>query len=228
MYLLRDGVALADCIIRAANPEETVLEIITCPGCGKPLQLPSDWLGTTTTCPHCKCYFNAPTKKADGTLTEPYLLRRNPFAQSRTVLPGLLLVMFSLFTLFINSVQMVRTFADLEQFAQRTKEDFEQQAKQREKEEDKQAMLDLIPVTIKWLPWLRVVFVLMSLVSLAGGIALIRRRNHVLALFGSFLALFHVANYCCFGGIPVGAYALFVLFNPQVRAEFNRNVTTEK
>lgn len=202
------------------------MEVITCPGCQKPLRLPTEWLGTNTSCPHCKCHFTAPVRQADGTLSVATRLRHNPFAQSRLVLPAMLLLFFGLFTLFINTTQMLRAYTDPERFAQRTQADFEEMVRNVKDDEQRQEVLDRIPVFVKWLPPLSIVFMLQSLLSVAGAISMLRRWSHSLALLGAFAAVFHLAYFCCAGGIPVGAFALFVLFNPNARAEFSNKRAT--
>ena len=49
---------------------------------------------------------------------------------------------------------------------------------------------------------------------------MIRKRWHSVAMLGSVAAMFNVLNYFCIGGMPIGAWALFVLMNPVVREQF--------
>lgn len=190
---------------------------VICPNCQKPIRIPDDVLGQKAKCPFCKCHFRAPVRTPEG-LTEPILLKRNPFAQSRTFGPGALLLFVGLVGTLTNVVELARTYSDPEAFAKRTRDDFAEMAARGEPPK----LEEYGELTVKWLPVARWGFAGMSLLTAAAGVCLLRRRRHGLAMIGSVAAMFNVANCCCVFGFPAGAWALFVLMNPEVRALFQR------
>jgi hypothetical protein len=185
------------------------VESVTCPGCQKPIRVPDEVLGQTAKCPFCKCHFHAPVRTPEG-LTDPVLVRRNPFGESRTFGPGMALVFVGLLGVLTNAVKVGKIFADREAFAQQVREDF-----------DRSPFQEYTEPTIRWMPFVRLGFLGLSGLVVAAGVALLARRWHGLAMIGAAAALFNVANYCCFLGFPAGAWALFVLRDPTVRAQFN-------
>lgn len=192
------------------------MESIDCPGCKRPIRIPAEVLGQRAQCPFCKCHFRAPIRNSEGGLTTPSLIRRNPFAQSRTFGPGALLMFVGLVGLVANAANIARTYADPEAFAKQTREDFAEMARRG----DSPKLEEYGEVTVTWLPIARIGFLALSLLTTAGAIAMLRQRRHGLALMGSVAALFNVANCCCVLGFPAGAWALYVLRNPEVRAQF--------
>jgi hypothetical protein len=64
------------------------------------------------------------------------------------------------------------------------------------------------------------VFGLFSLAQLVGGLSLLKGRYYPLALLGAIVALVNCGDPCCLVSAPVGIWALVVLFDPNVRAEF--------
>jgi hypothetical protein len=187
------------------------LESITCPGCQKPIRVPPDVLGQRAQCPFCKSHFQAPVRTADGTLTTPTLVRRNPFGQSRTFGPGAALIFVGLLGVITNTVQVVRAYADPDEFERQVRRDLEQMN-----------LADYVERTIRWMPMVRAGFLILSALVFAGGVATLRKRRHGLAMLGSLGALFNVASCCCVLGFPAGAWALYVLKDPQVRAQFDQ------
>ena len=186
------------------------MESITCPGCQKPIRVPIDVLGQRAQCPFCKCHFDAPVRNADGTLTAPRLIRRNPFAASRTSGPGTGLLFVGLLAMVSNGVQVGRAYSDPEKFAEETREFFAR------------AQLPDPERTVKWMPIARVGFLMLSVLVAAAGVAVLTRRLHGLAMLGSVGALFLVTDCCCVLGFPVGAWSLYVLRDPAVQAQFRR------
>ncbi|WP_020472193.1 hypothetical protein [Zavarzinella formosa] len=219
--------------------------VITCPACGKNVQLPDEMLGERAVCPYCKSLFKAPARLADGTLTPATLQRTNPFAKSRAFAPGLLLVLFGSLSLIWNGAHALQAQLDPVAFERQTREDFAQmaqfmkQSELKDKDPEDPAVVanaeakaaefnQKADVTIRWLPWFRVLFMGLSIVSLLGGLGMVRRRWHSLAMLGSVAAMFNVLNYFCLGGMPIGAWALFVLMNPAVRDQFHGAKPTAK
>jgi hypothetical protein len=191
------------------------VEPVTCPGCQKVIRVPEDVLGQTAKCPFCKCHFRAPVRTPLG-LMDPVLLRRNPFARSRTFGPGAMLLFVGLLGMLTNVVELAKIHTDREAFGKRTRDDFAAMAERSKTPE----LEEYGEVTVRWLPVARWGFLGLSLTTLAGGIAMLRQRAHGMAMLGSVAALFNVANCCCLLGFPAGAWGMFVLMNPEVRALF--------
>lgn len=192
------------------------MESITCPGCQKPIRVPDDVLGKRAQCPFCKCQFRAPVRNSGGELTAPVLLPKRLFAQSRTVGPGVLLLVVGLLSTLMTGVDIARATADPEAFAAKTREYFDQLAETRKSPE----LREFGETTIKWLPVARVVFLSLGLLTAAGGLSMIRQRYHGLAMLGSVAAFFNVYCYICILGFPIGGWCLFVLMDPEVRKQF--------
>lgn len=192
------------------------MESINCPGCAKPIRVPDDVLGKRAQCPFCKSHFRAPIRSADGSLSTPVLFRKNPFAESRTLAPGTLLILVGLLSVLTSSVDIARSSADPEAFAAKTREFFEQMAEKQKSPE----LRDIGETTIKYLPVARIVFLILGLSTVAGGLATVRRRYHGLAMLGSVAALFNVYCYICILGFPIGGWALFTLMDREVRMQF--------
>lgn len=197
------------------------MEAVTCPGCQKPIRVPPDVLGQTAKCPFCKCHFRAPVRTSDG-LTEPLLLRRNVFGRHRTVLPATIMLMSGLVGIFSNSVAVLQSQFDPEQFEANTRAYFERVAEQRQAEEDRDRVRAMVPGAIRWVPVVRVAAALLSIFSVAGAVAMLRKRAYSLAIAASFATMFNLAlaNCCCVASIFIGGYSLYVLMDPEVRAEF--------
>lgn len=211
--------------------------VITCPACGKSVQLPEDMLGQQAVCPYCKSLFAAPARQADGALSPAVLKRTNPFAGNRTVAPGLMLLLIGGISLLWTGVQTGRALLDPEAFAAGIREDFnygadvvkkrgmegkaaDDQEARDAAEANAAALASKAEVTVRWLPVARAVFMGLAVMTILGGVSMLRRRNHPLAMLGSVAAMFNVLNFCCVAGMPAGAYSLFVLMNPAVRDQF--------
>jgi hypothetical protein len=193
------------------------LESITCPGCSKLIRIPDDVLGQIAQCPFCKCQFDAPVRTADGGLTAPVLRRRNPFGERR-IAPGVLLFFTGLLSLLTNGFQAAEAYVNPAAFEEQTRDFFEKAAERSNAPE----LRDKIPVTLEWLPRVRVACALLGLITIAGAVAILRARRHSLAMIGSLAAMFNIANCCCFANILIGGWAIYTLLNPEVRAQFNR------
>jgi hypothetical protein len=181
--------------------------------------VPEDVLGQTAKCPFCKCHFKAPIRTPEG-LTAPVLLRRNPFARNRTAFPALLMLMVGLAGLINNAAVALKSYFDRPAFEASTREFFEQLAGQATSDEDREQIRARLPAALKWGPTVRAASATLSLVTIAGAVAMLRRRVYGLALFSSFVTMLNLANVCCCASVIVGGYALYVLMDPEVRASF--------
>ncbi len=212
--------------------------VITCPACGKSVQLPDDMLGQSAVCPYCKSLFTAPARQDDGTLSIPVLRRTNPFADAPTRGPGLMMVLIGSVSLLFNGVELSRILLDWPAFQDRTRAQYAKDAETvrmvelKDKDADDPAVREAADAkaaeyaghaetTIRWWPPARGVFMGMGLLTALGGAAMIGRKRHPLAMLGCVAAMFNVMNYCCIPGMPVGAYSLYLLMNPAVRDSFS-------
>ncbi len=194
------------------------MEAVNCPGCQRAVRVPADVLGQVARCPFCKCHFRAPVGTGD-TLADPVLLRRNPFAGSPTFGPGALILFVGLLGVLTNVVSIAKSLSDPDGFTQKTRDDFDAMAER----SDNPKLRDYGELTVKWLPRAHFAFLGLSALTVGAGVSMLRQRWHGLAMVGSFVALFNVANCCCLLGFPAGGWALFVLMNPEVRKLFGPN-----
>ena len=197
------------------------MEAVTCPGCQKPVRVPPEVLGQTARCPFCKCHFQAPVRTSEG-LTEPVLLRRNLFGRNKTVFPATLMLLVGLVGLLNNGVVALQSQFDPEVFEAHTRDFFEQLAGRAQDDDQREAIRAKIPAALRWGPIARAGFATLGLVSIIGGVAMLRKRAYSFAVFAGFAAMFNMAlpSCCCVLSIVVGGYSLYVLMDPEVRAEF--------
>jgi hypothetical protein len=196
-------------------PRGPALESTVCPNCRQVIRLPAEVLGQTAQCPFCKCHFRAPIRTPDG-LTEPVLIRRNLFAK-RAFAPGIALLLYGLLGLLFNGVQAVRGYADPETLNREMRDELEKAAERTNTPE----LREMIEPTLTWWPRIRLASAALSLVTIAGAVSMLREKRHGLAMLGGVTAMFNVASCCCFIGIALGGWSLFVLMNPDVRAGFD-------
>lgn len=190
------------------------MESTVCPNCRKTIRIPSDVLGQTAQCPFCKCHFRAPIRTPEG-LTEPVLIRRNLFA-NRLSAPAIALLFYGLAGFLFNGLQAARSYANPEVFEQEMRNQLEEAAERANRPE----LREKIDLTLKWWPRIRVASAALSLVTIGGAVSMLQEKRHGLAMLGSVIAMFNVASCCCFIGIVLGGWSLFVLKNPEVRARF--------
>jgi hypothetical protein len=191
------------------------LESTVCPSCRKAVRIPADVLGQTAQCPFCKCHFRAPIRTPEG-LTEPVLIRRNLFA-NRLVAPAIALLFYGLIGLLFNGVQAVRGYTDPDTLEREMRDALENAAERSNMPE----LREKIPPTLKWWPRIRLASAALSLVTIAGAVSMLQEKRHGLAMLGSVIAMFNVASCCCFVGLVLGGWSLFVLMNPNIRARFS-------
>lgn len=205
-------------------------EVIPCPSCRHDVRVPESLFGQPVRCPACKAYFTAPTRDSQGILGNPELLTEPPplvraanspppeVSQSSIFLPAVLLLLVGIIGTLVSGVGAARALNDPEAAKRAQLEAMKQvfKALQVEFPEDlgKDAGDSLIPVLIA-------AFVV-SVLPLAGAIAMLKTRYWWLALTGSFFAVINFSNCCCAIGAPVGIYCLIKLFDPQIRMLFRR------
>jgi DNA-directed RNA polymerase subunit RPC12/RpoP len=195
----------------------TTLETIACPGCGKTIGVPHDQLEKVAGCPHCKTRFLA--SKPDDGPAAARLVKRNPFAGSRAILPGWVMFFFGLLAFGVNITLALNAFTDHEKFVESLTKSFQDAA---EAAKDP-SIMDRLEITITWYPWIRLFSSMLGLMGLVGGIGMIRTRWHTLAMFGCFATMLNVIGCCCIN-LPIGGWALFVLMNPEVKTLFDQKM----
>lgn len=197
------------------------MQPVTCPGCQKPIRVPDDVLGQTARCPFCKCHFTAPVRTLEG-LTEPVLLRRNLFARSKSVFPATLMLLVGLVGLVNNGVVALQSQLAPDLFEANTRDFFEQIANRAQDEDQREAIRARIPAALRWGPIVRAGFAALGLVSVAGAVAMLRKRAYSFAILAGFATMFNMAlpSCCCVLSILIGGYSLYVLMDPEVRATF--------
>jgi hypothetical protein len=63
-------------------------------------------------------------------------------------------------------------------------------------------------------------FAAVSLVITLGGVGLLLRKWHRLAVLSCFLSMLNLGFFCCLMGLPIGIFALVKLLDPEVKSEF--------
>jgi hypothetical protein len=175
-------------------------------------------LGQRAQCPFCKCHFQAPIFNAEGSLSEPRLHRASPFA-NRRVTPAIILLFASVLGAGQNLLQVGQASFDPQAYEEQTR----QQLEKAKEQFDDPNQRNIVERTLTWRPRIQIASAVLSLVSLAGSIAMLRARRHGLAMLGSVVGMFNIANCCCFANILIGGWALSTLIKPDVRAEFEAN-----
>jgi hypothetical protein len=191
------------------------VEIITCPACQKPLRLPPEFIGRRTRCPECRALFLGPVRDSAGVLGQPQLLRANPFRKAPLILPGVLLIFMGLANILVNAVALGEAYSDPEKHRQKHTEQFEARAASKDPE-----IIQRLESTLVWWPRIRILFVAFGVLTVLGGVAILLKKWHGLAMIGSVVSMFNVTPPLCCGSLPAGAIALMFLFNPDVRKQF--------
>jgi hypothetical protein len=206
------------------------IEVIYCPVCRNKLRIPEDLLGTEVQCPECKTQFLAPPPppgRASGEATEPQRTLERYGARTEidesgaqqngnvagarnlnvwVTVAGLLQVGASGLGLLAAAFRFVLAYSPEMQRAMMQNNPFAAMA----------GKDDLKPTLLLF----GVVFGLVSLIGVGGGLAMAARRGYILALIGSFAAVVNLGDCCCLLTAPVGALSLYFLFQPDVRASF--------
>ncbi|MBM3981654.1 MAG: hypothetical protein FJ304_15530 [Planctomycetes bacterium] len=211
-------------------------EVIACPACKHLLRVPLDWLGTEVRCPECKALFLAPVRE-NGALSEPVLLARanqqlggapaRRKADLMLMLPafGLLLCGFAGFV--INAILAYLMFTDpagatgwaRNQMPALRQAGFGTDGTPEEKAaEDERNAAQLAAVYRVLIP----VALVLSAITLAGGLATMLRRGYRLAQIGCVAAALNVAHGCCVPGALFGLWGLLMLGSEEGREHFAR------
>lgn len=191
------------------------MDVITCPACQKPLRLPPEFIGRRTRCPECRALFLGPVRDSAGVLGQPQLLRANPFRKAPLILPGVLLIFMGAASVLWNAVALGEAFSNPEEHRRKTAQQFEERAAAKEPE-----VIERLESTLVWWPRIRILFIAFGLITVMGGVAILLKRWHGLAMIGSVVSIFNVTPPIWCASLPAGALALMFLFNPDVRKQF--------
>jgi hypothetical protein len=71
-------------------------------------------------------------------------------------------------------------------------------------------------------------FAVVSIVVVAGAIAMLTRKLYGLGMTGSILAILNIGNCCCLLGLPFGIWSLVVLARPEVRELFEDSAPSNR
>ena len=160
--------------------------------------------------------FHGPTKLPDGTYTPAKLILRNPFARSKAIMPGFVLLALGISSFIANGTMAIKAYADPEAFAERTQNEFGQMAEQK----NMQSLREQIPAAIEWIPRIRATCAILGVVTVIGSIGMIRQRWYILAVLGCIAAMANIANICFILGVPIGGWGLLVILSREVKSQF--------
>jgi hypothetical protein len=218
---------------------------IFCPNCNNKLRVPDELMSQPVQCPKCAAMFTAPPPLGRaGELTMPAeserfrdrpperefqpalddFSRREPnewedeqrpapaFNRTKVTIPAIGLIATAVFHLLINAYQLIVSLMQPEQL--------------RKKFQDAMAMafggaappinLDIVKLNIIFAS----LFVLLSLFQAIGGVAMMRMRGYSLAVIGAAVGMINCNTGCCLLSIPIGIWALIILMQSDVKANF--------
>lgn len=212
------------CVVYLVNMR---IETIFCPACRHKLSIPEELMGQPVQCPECRSTFVGPPL-APGSPDDrgmprersgPYFgspeefnppPRRDEAGDSNyaalTMVAGLAMVAVSGLGLLVNGLKLLVAFSP-------------QLLRLATQNNPMGAMPAGVDVKSLFLI-MGFIFGMVSVVSLAGGLAMIRRRGYALAMLGSLAAIINIGDCCTFASPLVGVPALILLFLPAVRESF--------
>ncbi len=205
-------------------------ETIFCPACNNKLRVPDDLMGQEVQCPKCQRMFTAPPppttsiRPADQAEASPrpmpirpsngfeededrWDVERRQQPGPNPMPPGIFLAVAALLGVLVNLGDIALTVFF---------PNFFKQAVANNPFGGAAGGVDIGAIKVV----MSVVCLLVSLVSLTGAVAMIRRRVWWLAIVGCFVAIFNVNEFCCLLGAPAGIWGLIVLFNENTRRTF--------
>lgn len=217
-------------------------ELIFCPACNHKLRVPSDLMGQRVQCPKCNTEFTAPPRTSapeggdDRFFAEPRprsegdsdRLRSQPLddwedpqrqgprlaGKGVILAPAIALIVIGFFALLGNAYTLFSVLANPAGFRQQMQQI--------------QAMfpagggampfdpVEMVKVT-------SIVFMVISLLQMIGGVCMAQRRGYPIAIIGAVLAIMNCNNaLICIPSFGIGIWAMVVLFMPTVRAHFSQ------
>jgi hypothetical protein len=79
---------------------------------------------------------------------------------------------------------------------------------------------DLLNVYVRWGTGVGIAGVIGTIMPIVGGVCMLARKAWGLAVAAALLTAVPLSSPCCLFGLPIGIWALVVLFQPDVRAAF--------
>jgi hypothetical protein len=189
-----------------------------CPHCGHRVRVPTELQGQMVQCPQCERPFTAPIALS---LTAHHQ-RSVAGVPWSLVGPGVVLLLLSLWGAYVCGRMVQATFVKADEL----RADFDARMEKAKTESGQQIpKLDGLVVMRSFLAVLTV----LTLLSAAGAVAMLRRRHYWLAVLGCLAALvnptplisgFH--SYLCLPAAPFAVWGLVGLLRPAGRAAFRR------
>ncbi len=192
-------------------------EILFCPACQGKVRIPNEMLGTLVRCPLCQAVFTAPPPPdaLRPVLPAPFVERSSDRLDdevdrgSGVIGVGVALIVVSFLSILASLFRLIAS----------QNPDLIQNLSEAGPFGPPPPGLDLATIFFVW----GMLFLVVSLVAMAGGVAMILRRNYALAVIGSIASLLNVADCCCVpANLLVGVIALIVLFMPGTKLIFDR------
>jgi hypothetical protein len=207
------------------------VEMIMCPSCQHKLRIPRELFGQPVQCPDCGVEFIAPPPPAPQDTGSPAASPGFPgrdrgmapqgfdsegpddvdSSASRsdlvTTCAGVALIAVSILGVLVNLLRLFMAFSP-------------NMMKMAIQNNPLGPMPNNIDPKLLFLAT-GCVFGLISIAGIAGGAAIVRRRNYFLAVIGSVTALLNVGDCCCLLSGPVGIACLIMLFQAQVQKSFH-------
>lgn len=226
------------------------IEVIYCPMCSNKLRVPEHLMGMPVECPKCHANFTAPpppppqTGGPDAPMVSPrprspeeVVRERIPESERRPygefdrppddfddqgyrdiwqrslppghvkiLAPGIALLAVGVIITLLNALDLVILIAQPQMFKQQM-----------------QMMMGQAPneglMVLAYA--MRVISIVMAFVQMIAGFCMMRSRGYMFAIIGSLASLVN-PNCCCLLSIPVGIWALVMLFQSDVKASFER------
>jgi hypothetical protein len=211
-------------------------DLIHCPACGFQLRLPTDLYGSEVECPKCHGRFTAPVSVAKPAPVRPPPGREydavaqpgpgeydnappsNQGAAAAVKTPAIILIVLSGMTALASLYGVVTA----QQTVARTRDALEQMEKApNSTPEGRDFMRQMSAnVTPELVVGANLAMAGVGLVTILGGIQMLRLRTYWIAIIGAIFAMNPVNCPCCIAEFPIAIWALVVLLRANVRAAF--------
>jgi hypothetical protein len=224
------------------------VNVITCPGCRRPLHVPDEVLDQPVHCPHCRVSFRVP-KNSDGTFGQPQPLPPRAGLQiprplvfpafgllilglAGTMVNGYLTLLFALqpgadveFARGrVREVRSTKGLSDITKWEPAPHAAIAGVAAGSDAADLYAAQLDE-ELAQSWAPGmlpLHLVSTMISAVVMLGGLSIVRGKLYFFALFACVAAMVNVNHLCCLPGGVIGLWSIFMLVRDDNRKHFGR------
>lgn len=199
-------------------------EIIQCPSCQRELQVPEDFVGRPVKCPSCGMNFvtsaqagaprpiprvGDPGEFAAPNVALGYGEPPPPSGVSGMVLaPAICLLIVGILAFLVDVVELVMVMNPQMMPAGKGLPPALQEALQEQQQ-------NVGFNTVRSL-----IFLVLSVVILAGAAQMMRQRSWGLAMAASIIAMLHFQECCCLLGLPIGIWSIVILCRADVRSMF--------